>query len=212
VTKKQNKQIIKETRSTDYAKKQRDLKRIKKETDKKLICELKNEATNIVFGKGNPNAKIMFIGEAPGKKEDLQGEPFVGKAGKELDKLLNSIGLTLKDVYITNILKYRPPKNRNPSLNEIKTHTPYLIKQIQTIKPQIICTLGNYATKFALSGFKPENMNKIKGITTLHGEVQEINNLKIYPLYHPAATLYNPKLRKTLEQDFSKLQELLKKI
>lgn len=126
------------------------LKKLEQEISKKLNCELKKDA-NLVFGKGNPDAKIMFIGEAPGKKEDEKKEPFVGRAGTELNKCLEHINLTLNDVYIANILKYRPPKNRNPTKQEIIIHAPYLIKQIEIIQPKIICPLGNFATKFVLA-------------------------------------------------------------
>ena len=184
---------------------------------KKSVAELdlplKESATNIVFGKGNSEAKIMFIGEAPGAKEDVQGEPFVGTAGKNLDKLLDSINLTIEDVYIANILKYRPPKNRNPNIEEIKSHTPYLIEQIKIIQPMFVCTLGNFSTKFVLSGFDTSKMNKIAGITSLHGKISEVqlgaHTIKVFPLFHPAAMLYNPKLRKVIEDDFFELQKHL---
>ncbi|MGV8150208.1 MAG: uracil-DNA glycosylase family protein [Candidatus Woesearchaeota archaeon] len=180
-----------------------------------MKCPLKDAAKNLVFGKGNPDAKIMFIGEAPGEKEDEQGIPFVGSAGKELDKLLQSIGLTLDEVYIANILKYRPPNNRDPTVDEIYRHTPYLIEQIKVISPKIICTLGNYSTKFVLASFNIPEMKKIGGITTLHGKANTIlidnMNFLVIPLYHPAAMLYNPRLRETLAEDFLKMQEILKK-
>lgn len=174
---------------------------------------LKATATNIVFGKGNPNASIMFIGEAPGAKEDLQGMPFVGAAGKQLDRLLSLIDLTLEDVYIANILKYRPPGNRNPSMAEIRAHTPFLVEQIQCIRPKVIATLGNFSTKFVLAGFDPSKMKAIGGITSLHGSKQQIQvNTDIYtvvPLYHPAAMLYNPNLRASLDEDIRKMGELI---
>lgn len=191
--------------------KKEQLQKIEQEIKQNLKCDLKNASTNLVFGKGNPNAKILFIGEAPGKKEDLEGQPFVGSAGKKLDELLKQINLTINDVYIANILKYRPPQNRNPQIKEIKTHTPYLLQQIQIIKPKIICTLGNYSTKFALAGFKTEGMNKIPKITEIHGKPQTMNKLKIMPLYHPAAMLYNPKLKETMQKDFKKLKKILTK-
>ena len=172
-------------------------------------CELKSRAKNLVFGKGNIDADIMFIGEAPGAKEDELGVPFVGAAGRELDKLLSGIGLSLGDVYIANILKYRPPQNRNPLSSEIRSHAPFLLEQIKIIKPKVICTLGNYATKFVLAGFKPEGMNKIQGIAAIHGEKKLIDDLVVFPLYHPAAMLYNPGLREVLVEDFQKLKELL---
>jgi uracil-DNA glycosylase len=178
-----------------------------------MNCPLKDAAKNLVFGKGNPNASIMFIGEAPGAKEDEQGIPFVGAAGKELDKLLRSISLTLEDVYIANILKYRPPENRDPNIEEIYRHTPYLIEQIKVISPKIICTLGNYSTKFVLAQFNIPNMKNIPGITLLHGKINHLSidgmDFMIIPLYHPAAMLYNPKLREILAQDFLKMGEIL---
>lgn len=174
--------------------------------EQELVCPLKDAATNLVFGKGNPDADILFIGEAPGKEEDLQGKPFVGRAGQELDKFLRLIGLALDDVYIANILKYRPPNNRDPSTGEIENHTPYLIEQIRIIQPKVIVTLGNYSTKFVLGGFHVTGMKGVKGITQLHGQLQKVRfenlDLNVIPMYHPAAMLYNPRLRDSLEKDF----------
>ncbi|MGV8086978.1 MAG: uracil-DNA glycosylase [Candidatus Woesearchaeota archaeon] len=193
--------------------KETDLELVKTKIINEMQCPLKDNAKNLVFGKGNPNAPIMFIGEAPGAKEDELGIPFVGSAGKELDKLLRSIGLTLEEAYIANILKYRPPENRNPSIDEIYRHTPYLIEQIKIIRPKIICTLGNYSTKFVLAQFNIPNMKNISGITTLHGAMHDLKidemNFTVIPLYHPAAMLYNPKLRSVLEQDFLNMGKIL---
>ena len=193
--------------------KQEQLDKIKSEILNNMKCPLKDSATNLVFGKGNPDAQIVLIGEAPGKNEDLQGVPFVGAAGKQLDSLLHLIDLGIDDVYIANILKYRPPENRNPSVDEIKRHTPYLIKQIEIIKPQIIITLGNFATKFVLSGFNVEGMNKVKGITSLHGDPQSIiakgSHFIVVPMFHPAAVLYNRSLEESIKEDFIKLKKLL---
>jgi len=193
--------------------KQESLELIRKKITEEMKCPLKDAATHLVFGKGNPDAKILFIGEAPGAQEDLKGIPFVGSAGRELDKLLHSIGLSPDDVYIANILKYRPPENRNPTMEEIKRHTPYLIEQIKVIQPKIVVTLGNFSTKFVLADFNPENMKSIGGITFLHGKPVEkkIDGLPflVFPLYHPAAILYNPKLRKELEDDFLKIKSYL---
>ncbi|MDD9952707.1 MAG: uracil-DNA glycosylase [Candidatus Woesearchaeota archaeon] len=183
------------------------------EIERKILdemqCPLKDAATNLVFGKGNPGADIVFCGEAPGSKEDLQGIPFVGAAGRELDKLLHTIGLTLDDIYIANILKYRPPNNRDPTEEEITRHTPYLIEQILAIKPKMICTLGNFSTKFVLAGFQVEGMKQIPGISQLHGKKQRIkykeHEFTVIPLYHPAAMLYKPPLRKVQEDDFLKI-------
>src|SRR5262249_839002 len=143
---------------------------------------------------GSCNPKVFFIGEAPGANEDKQGLPFVGAAGKHLDSLLESIGLTRKDVYITSILKYRPPQNRQPSMEEIKAHTPFLMDQIRIIRPGLIATLGNFSTRFILSGLKIEGMAKVPGIMQIHGKFKKIQfdniALTVLPLFHPAAILY----------------------
>jgi DNA polymerase len=190
-----------------------ELKKVESKILNEMRCPLKDAAKNLVFGKGNPDASIMFIGEAPGAQEDEQGIPFVGSAGKELDKLLRSIGLTLEDAYIANILKYRPPENRDPAVDEIYRHTPYLVEQIKIIRPKIICTLGNYSTKFILAQFNIPDMKKIAGITQLHGKVNHLSiddmDFMVIPLYHPAAMLYNPKLRPILGQDFLEMGKIL---
>lgn len=168
-------------------------------------CPLFMDCTNIVVGKGNPNAKILFVGEAPGRKEDLQGLPFVGAAGKNLDKLLKGVGLSIDDIYVANILKCRPPENRDPSPEEIKNHTPWLLKQIRDMKPHVICSLGNYSTKFFLSGGDVSKMKDQKGITLIHGNVQNIEfeglKIKLIPLFHPAAIIYNRSLLGEWEKD-----------
>lgn len=171
----------------------------------KAELPLREGATNLVFGKGKAEAEIMFVGEAPGRNEDLQGMPFVGAAGKNLDKLLSEVGLTLDDVYIANILKYRPPENRNPSPEEIRLHTPWLIEQIKVIKPKVVCSLGNYATKFFLANGNVGLMDNQVGITNVHGKIRimEFEGLKIklVPLFHPAAIIYNRSLISEWEKD-----------
>ncbi len=178
---------------------------------RKADMPLKEGATNLVFGKGKADVEIVFIGEAPGHNEDIQGMPFVGTAGKNLDKLLHKVGLSLDDVYIANILKYRPPQNRNPSTEEIKVHTPWLIEQIKIIRPRVVCSLGNYATKFFLAGLNPENMDKQPGITQVRGKVRELEfdgmKFKLIPLFHPAAIIYNRKLIEEWDKDM----EIVKK-
>jgi uracil-DNA glycosylase family 4 len=173
--------------------------------------EIFKNCTNIVIGKGNLNADILFVGEAPGKNEDEQGLPFVGRAGKNLDELLAKVGLSLEDIYVANILKCRPPENRGPLSEEIKAHTPWLIEQIKQIKPKVICSLGNYATKFFISEGNVDLMDKQPGITMLHGKVRfvEINGLKIklIPLFHPAAIIYKRDLIPLWEKDM----EIVKK-
>ncbi len=174
--------------------------------------DLFKDCTNIVVGDGRLDANIMFIGEAPGKNEDKTGIPFCGIAGKNLDKLLDKVGLSREnDIYIANILKCRPPLNRNPLPEEIRLHTPWLLKQINDIKPKIICSLGNYATKFFLAGTDVDKMNKQNGITSIHGKIQNIKigklNIKLIPLFHPAAIIYNRKLEPLWIEDM----EIVKK-
>lgn len=173
--------------------------------------EIFKNCKNIVIGKGNEKAKILFVGEAPGRFEDEQGIPFVGKAGKNLDKLLDKVGLSLNDIYVANILKCRPPENRNPTNEEIKAHTPWLLEQIKEMKPKVVCSLGNYATKFFLSEGNIEDMDKKPGITQVHGKVHTVKinglNIKLIPLFHPAAIIYNQKLLPLWEQDM----EIVKK-
>jgi len=167
--------------------------------------ELYKNCTNIVIGKGNPEADILFVGEAPGKNEDLQGIPFVGAAGKNLDKFLESVGLSLDNVYVANILKCRPPENRDPLPEEIRAHTPWLVEQIKEIKPKVICSLGNYATKFFLAKGVVEEMKNQPGITSVHGKIKEMDfenlDIKLIPLFHPAALIYNRKLIPLWEED-----------
>lgn len=191
------------------------LKQLEEET-RNVDLPLKKEATNLVFGKGNPEARIVFVGEAPGRNEDEQGLPFVGAAGKNLDKLLSTVGLTMNDVYITNILKYRPPENRNPNNEEITLHTPYLVKQIQILKPKVVCSLGNYATKFFMGGLSPNGMDAQPGITNVHGKVKILEfdgmKIKLIPLFHPAAIIYNQSLKQHWEKDMEVVkQEILQK-
>ena len=168
-------------------------------------CRLAETRTQVVFGVGNPHADLMFVGEAPGFHEDKQGQPFVGQAGKLLDKLLEGIGLDRSQVYIANVLKCRPPGNRDPQPDEIESCEPHLFRQIGLIQPRVVATLGNFATKL-LSG-------KQTGITRVHGVEQETtvggNPVLLYPLYHPAAALYTPAMLEVLKQDFVRIPELM---
>lgn len=176
-------------------------------------CELFKGRTNVVFGKGNVEADIMFIGEAPGENEDLEGIPFVGRAGKQLDRLLKRIGFTIDDVYVANILKCRPPNNRNPRKEEIVECTKYLREQIKLIRPKVIATLGNYATKFVLGGFSPENMDSVDGISRIHGKPKRIRtksfSFVVVPIFHPAAMLYKPQLAELFEKDFVVMKKVV---
>ena len=168
-------------------------------------CALAGGRTQVVFGAGNPNADLMFVGEAPGFHEDQQGVPFVGQAGKLLDKLLGGIGLARADVFVVNVLKCRPPGNRDPLPDEIAACEPHLFRQIELIEPTLVATLGNFATKL-LSG-------RPTGITRVHGYEQEVTlgarTVLLYPLYHPAAALYTPSMLKVLEEDFARIPGLL---
>ena len=165
-------------------------------------CPLADGRTQTVFGDGNPQARVLIVGEAPGKNEDLQGIPFVGAAGKYLNELLSIAGLAREDVFIANVLKCRPPGNRDPRPEEIEVCTPYLREQTRTIDPEFIVTLGNFATKFIL---KTE-----VGITRLHGRLQKAGRFKVFPIFHPAAALYDGSKRVALENDFATLGELLR--
>ena len=167
--------------------------------------ELAATRTTVVFGAGNADAELMFVGEAPGANEDLQGLPFVGAAGKLLEQLLGEIGLSRSEVFIANVLKCRPPGNRDPQPGEIANCRPYLERQIELIAPRVICTLGNFATKL-LRGDPA-------GITRVHGrpEVQTVgpHTFRLYPLFHPAAALYTPSTLETLRGDFLRLPTIL---
>jgi DNA polymerase len=168
-------------------------------------CPLHRTRTQVVFGSGNADADLMFVGEAPGFHEDQQGRPFVGAAGKLLDKLLEEIGLARDDVFIANVLKSRPPGNRDPQLEEIEACKPYLMTQIELIEPLVICTLGNFSTKLLT--------RRQDGITRVHGRPQDhvVAGLpvRIYPIYHPAAGLRSAAMLETLRQDFQRLPALL---
>jgi uracil-DNA glycosylase len=168
-------------------------------------CPLHQTRTTVVFGSGNADAELMFVGEAPGANEDRLGLPFVGQAGKLLDKLLGEIEMTRQDVFVINVLKCRPPDNRDPHPNEIESCQPYLRQQIELIEPAVICTLGNFSTKL-LRG-------ETVGISRLHGreELVEIGSrtVRLYPLYHPAAALYTPSTLEALRRDFHRIPELL---
>jgi uracil-DNA glycosylase len=161
--------------------------------------------TTVVFGSGNADADLMFVGEAPGANEDKQGLPFVGQAGKLLEKLLGEIGLQRGEVWISNVLKCRPPGNRDPHPNEIEACQDYLWRQVELIEPRVLCTLGNFSTKL-LRGDPT-------GITRLHGQAElrviGPRAVRLYPLYHPAAALYTPSMVETLRADFARIPDLL---
>ena len=168
-------------------------------------CRLSEGRTQVVFGGGDPHAKLMFVGEAPGFHEDKQGYPFVGQAGKLLDQLLAGIEFSRDQVYIANVLKCRPPGNRDPMSDEIEACETFLFRQVELIEPRLIATLGNFATKL-LSG-------KSDGITRVHGQTQQARigqrDVTLYPIFHPAAALYTPAMLKTLEADFERIPGLL---
>lgn len=188
--------------------KQAELDQLKQEIIDQNICpDLAAQAINLVMGDGNVNADIVFIGEAPGKKEDEQGLPFVGAAGKFLNTMLIQAGLERSDVYITNIVKYRPPNNRDPSSKEKAAFLPYLLRQLAIIQPKVVITLGRHSMEY----FLPDAT-----IGEVHGQPQSVCvgelELIIMPLYHPAAALYNGGLRQTLIDDFLTVPSLIKKL
>jgi DNA polymerase len=186
-------------------KKQMLLEQIKADILKNNICpDLAGKATNLVMGDGNIDADIVLIGEAPGKKEDESGLPFVGAAGKFLNEMLATVGMVRSDIYITNIVKYRPPNNRDPLPEEKKAFWPYLVRQLDVIQPKIVVTLGRHSMEY----FLPESK-----ISAIHGQPKRITfggrKLVIVPLYHPAAALYNGSMRNILIEDFTKLPKII---
>lgn len=185
-----------------------ELDKIRRSIIENAICsDLATQATNLVMGDGNVDAHIVFIGEAPGKNEDEQGLPFVGAAGKFLNEMLAQAGMERSDVYITNIVKYRPPNNRDPLPEEKAAFWPYLLKQLQIIQPKVVITLGRHSMEYFLPDMK---------ISQIHGQSKRVqlgnDTLVVIPLYHPAAALYNGSLRQTLIDDFLKVPEIIRKI
>jgi len=190
-----------------------DLRKIKDEVINCKKCSLYQDRIEggfyPVIGEGNHQAKIMFVGEAPGLQEAKSGRPFCGASGRILDELLNSVSIKREDVYITNILKDRPPKNRDPQKEEIEARVPYLERQIELIKPIVICSLGRYAMEFLMGKFGLEDV--IEPISKIHGKVFEVEivsqSIKIIPLYHPAVATYNPNMKEILQKDFQILKK-----
>ena len=166
-------------------------------------CPLAATRTNLVFGVGNPHTNVMFVGEGPGKNEDLKGEPFVGAAGQLLNQMLDRAGIPRESIYIANILKCRPPGNRDPRPEEIEACTPWLRQQVASVHPTVIVTLGNFATKFILQ--------TSEGITRLRGRVQSAGPLRVIPMFHPAAAIYDRSKVAALEEDFDLLRALLER-
>jgi uracil-DNA glycosylase len=191
----------------DTAQERREaLKQLYARTQSCTRCpELASTRKSVVFGSGNANADLMFIGEAPGANEDEQGVPFVGQAGKLLDKLLGEIDLVRADVWVSNVLKCRPPGNRDPLPLEIENCRDYLYEQVALIEPKVICTLGNFSTKLL--------RDDKTGITQLHGQPELLalgrRMVRLYPIFHPAAALYTPRMLQTLREDFLRLPALL---
>ena len=180
------------------------LEKIKADILARKVCpELAVSATQLVFGDGSPDADIVFIGEAPGKNEDLQGIPFVGAAGKFLNEMLAGIGLKREDVYITNIVKYRPPENRDPFPDEKAAFLPFLRAQLEVINPKLVATLGRHSMDALLPGLQ---------ISQVHGQPKRYQGQVYLPLFHPAAALYNGGLRQTLVDDFAKIPRILAQI
>lgn len=178
-----------------------DLEILKKKTEECFECSLGAARTNLVFGQGNPDADIVFIGEAPGRNEDLQGVPFVGAAGKILTELLAGIGINRDDVYIANVLKCRPPENRDPTPEEAGACKPILFEQLKIINPRVIVPMGAHAARAVLAGDKT--------ISQIHGKFFDYDGYTVFPIFHPAATIYDRSKREILEEDFRILKEFL---
>ncbi|MGQ9508459.1 MAG: uracil-DNA glycosylase [Thermodesulfobacteriota bacterium] len=187
---------------TSHKRKLLSLKEIREELGNCQRCKLHRLRRNIVFGEGNEEAKLMLIGEGPGYDEDVQGRPFVGKAGQLLTRILQSVQVDRKEVYITNIIKCRPPGNRNPEPDEIKSCYPFLLKQIQAIRPKVICALGTFAAQTLLQ--------KEAKITSLRGKSFDFQGIKIFPTYHPAFLLRNPEKKKEVWEDIQKIMHALR--
>jgi len=185
-----------------FSKKNELLEIVKEELKDCRRCKLYKERNHIVFGEGNEDARLMLIGEAPGHEEDLQGRPFVGAAGHLLDNMLKAINLSRREVYIANIVKCRPPQNRKPERDEIEACKPFLLKQIDIIKPSIICTLGSIATQTLLETKTP--------ITKLRGHIYDFSGIKLIPTFHPAYLLRNPYQKKGAWEDLKLIEEIYK--
>lgn len=181
----------------------RTLQEIRDEIGDCRRCKLCSNRKNIVFGTGNPNATLMFVGEAPGADEDSQGQPFVGRAGQLLTKMIQAMGFSREEVYIANIIKCRPPENRNPQPDEIASCRPFLLKQIEAIRPKIICALGTFSAQTLL-----ETQQKI---SALRGKFHDYHGVKVLPTFHPAYLLRNPNEKKHVWEDLKKIMEELKK-
>jgi uracil-DNA glycosylase family 4 len=195
--------------------KQARLDQIKADIVQDNICpDLAKTATNMVFGSGNPNADLVFIGEAPGKNEDLTGEPFIGAAGKFLNEMLDQIGLVREDVYITSIIKYRPPNNRDPLPEEKKASWPYMQAQLEVIEPKLVVTLGRHSMNCFLPDLQISKVHGEPQWVTLPSELQPGKTIEfaILPLFHPAAAIYNRGLRQTLIDDFAGIPGVLQSI
>ncbi len=175
-------------------------------------CQLCKTRTNAVPGEGNPRARILFVGEAPGGNEDVQGRPFVGAAGKLLNQMLEKVGLKREDVFVTNIVKCRPPENRDPEPDEKTTCSPYLDAQIDTIRPAVVVCLGRHSAEYMFTKYGKE----FPGITKARGQAYKVDSLFghfiLFPVYHPAATIYNQQLRPVLEGDFRTLADIVQDV
>jgi len=193
--------------SANAAERREQLVELYKEVQRCEKCPLHETRTKVVFGAGNADADLMFVGEAPGAEEDRQGLPFVGRAGQLLNQLLEEIGLSREEVFIANVLKNRPPGNRDPQPLEIQACEPWLWRQVQLIEPRVVCTLGNFSTKL-LTG-SPTGITKVRGTAQVH----ELGGRMVYllPLFHPAAALRTPAVKETLRADFATIPALLQR-
>ena len=190
------------TKTTSSLNQEADLELLRDELGDCTRCKLHSSGrTQIVFGVGNPNADLMFVGEGPGRDEDIQGIPFVGRAGKLLTKIIEAMGLKRDDVYIANVVKCRPPENRNPETDEIETCQPFLFKQIEIIKPKVIVCLGTFSAQLLL--------NTEEKISKLRGQLHDFRGTKLLPTYHPAFLLRSPSMKRPVWEDMLKVIEIL---
>ncbi len=186
--------------------KKKEIKELEIESKNCKRCNLYKYRMNVVFGEGNIESRILFVGEGPGFNEDKKGIPFCGKAGEVLDLLLSSIGIKRQDIYITNIIKCRPPNNRDPEEKEIESCFYFLSKQIEIIAPEIIVCLGRHSMGKIFDHLK---INETSNISKIHGNIYEKDNIFVIPIYHPAVAVYNPEKYKFLKRDFTKIKDLL---
>lgn len=201
--------------TSDSAGNEKDMEGLRSLVSSCSACPLHETRTLPVFGSGNPSATVMIVGEAPGRNEDESGEPFVGKAGERLNEVLALAGLSRDEVFVANVLKCRPPRNRNPRPDEIDACSSYLIEQLDAVGPKIVVTFGNFATQFVLGtkqGVSEVHGRLFRDVTVSHDGCSASSAVSVYPVFHPAATIYRPQWRVVLEGDMQRLGDIIRKM